>query len=176
MTQILLPSQIICNLTGSSKYNGTTYNIVFPGFGGEFYNEIDMAGSNCSGAYLGNPPSNTTPTQTQTLFGSGGGNLGGTPDVIYLNLKGALDVAIDTTSEPNHNLLRFTAILQITITGHMAELQLVNPYGVINYSSLPLKDIFTDTFILESGQVSVIYSGCTRYITVGILNLTFNLS
>lgn len=166
MTQILSPSNITCKLTGKFNLQENLFDILFPIFT-IHHNEISLEGSGISGQYLYNV---SQPAQSITLRGSGGGNLAGTPDVIYINMKGSLEL------KPNHEnlevkILNFTGLLQLTITGGSAILALVNPYGEFSHR---VKKVFTsDNISLTNGPVSVTHVNCTRYITIGDISLTF---
>ncbi len=169
MSLILAPSNITCKLTGKFSLQGNLIDIVFPAFTSH-YNEISLSGSGVSGQYLYNVD---TSSQSINLKGSGGGNLAGTPDIIYINLKGSLEV------KPNHSqlsakILNFTTLLQITITGESALMTLVNPYGEFIQG---VKVVFSpDNISLSNAPISVTYVNCTRYITIGNITLTFNFS
>ena len=177
MTQILAPHNITCKLAGTTAYSAGEYMNHFPTFK-EHMNEINIAGSNCSGKFLGIPTATAT---SLTLKGSGGGNLSGTPDVIYINMTGTLEIkANDIASSQvltNSSIIKFTSLLQMTITGQSALLALIYPYGeVFHTGAITTKVLFgTDTIKLEHSPISVTYANCTRYICLGDLTLTFIL-
>ena len=177
MTQILAPHNITCKLAGTATYSAGEYMYHFPTFK-EHFNELTLAGSNCAGKYLGIP---TTTATSLNLKGSGGGNLSGIPDVIYINVTGALELkANDIASSQlltNSSILNFTSLLQITVTGQSALISLVYPYGeVLNTGAITNKVIFgADTIKLTNSPISVTFANCTRYICLGDLTLTFVL-
>ena len=88
MSQILAPSNITCKLTGKFNLQDNLFDILFPIFTNH-YNEISLEGSGVSGQYIYNVTQNK---QAITLKGTGGGNLAGTPEIIYINIKGKLEV------------------------------------------------------------------------------------
>ena len=150
----------------------------FPEFKDGPVNEISIAASGCSGQYIGIP--NATATSL-TLKGSGGGNLAGMPDVIYINMKGKLEIkaheAAGSQVLTNPGILKFTTLLQLTLTGQSATLSLVYPYGEVYHTgALSHKFVFgSDTIKLTHSPISVTCANCTRYISMGDINLAFIL-
>ena len=172
MTQILWPSSITITQSGTTTLsNSNTIKIMYPTYTGTF-NEISIDGSGTSGAYLGNPSSTGSVVNSLTMRGSGGGNLNGIPDVVYINMRGNIEVVGVNTSTGTTiipaSILLFTLLFQITITGITAIVSLVNPYAEITPTQYN-KIIFngTDSITLTSTPVSVSYANSTRYICIG---------
>ncbi len=177
ITQILTPSNITIILSGTKQYNSSSsYQLYFPVYN-DFTNNISLAGSNTSGEYIGNIANNGTPSTNLVMRGSGGGILSGLPDVLYINMKGSIEVIvkdIDTgTFQSESDILVFTGLIQITITGINAELNLVNSYAEIQNQTLG-KILFSNIDI-SSAPVSITYANCTRYICIGDIILNFQL-
>lgn len=180
MTQILAFQNINCKLTGAASYQAGQLMNHFPEYkeGPVPANEISIAASGCSGVYIGTPPSTTT---TLTLKGSGGGNLAGMPDVIYINMKGNLEIkAHDGANSQvltNQGSLKFTTLLQLTLTGQSATLSLVYPYGeVFHTGAFAHKFVYgSDTIKLTHTPISVTCANCTRYVCLGDITLDFIL-
>lgn len=172
MSLILAPSNINCKLTGILNLQGNIIDIFFPA-STSHYNKISLSGSGVSGQYLYNVGTSSTSSTSINLKGSGGGNLAGTPDIIYINLKGSLEVK-PNDSQLESRILNFTTLLQITITGESALMTIVNPYGEYLNN---VKVLFSpDNISLSNTPISVTYVNCTRYITIGNITLTFNFS
>ena len=169
MSLILAPSNITCKLSGKYTISGNELDVLFPIFTGSI-NEISLEGSGVSGQYIYHNGTNTT---SITLKGSGGGNLAGTPEIIYINMKGFLEIKPNAGPLPAKTL-HFTAL---TITGESALMTLVNSYGEHYNVEPPLKKVFTpENITLTNAPISITYVNCTRYITLGDMTLTFTFN
>ena len=182
MTQILAPARLTTILSGTTQYNSDKqYTLCFPPYNDSgFTNEVNLTGSGCSGQYLGNIATNGNFNTRLTLRGSGGGNLAGLPNIIYLNLTGSLEVIakdVDTQNPiGNPTTLHFTGLLQLTMNGQQADLSLVNPYAEVQSTTPVIGKTIFESIELSDPVISVTCVHNTRYILLGDLTLTFNLS
>ena len=182
MTQILAPACLTTILSGSTQYNSDKqYTLSFPPYNESgFTNEVNLAGSGCSGQYLGNIATNGNFNTKLKVKGSGGGNLTGLPNIIYLNLTGSLEViAMDVdTKNPigNPDILHFTGLLQLTMNGQQADLSLVNPYAEVQSTNSAIGKTIFESIELGDPVISVTCVNNMRYILLGDFTLTFQIS
>lgn len=187
-TQIIWPSTI--NIKLNSTPSSTSY-LFTPCTKNEQKNDITINGSGNAGKFYGcyyntpNPNNPNTWVSNLTYQGSGGGNLGGNPEVIYVNFTGAFNlfpssILSSTALTLNDiitysSLLEFTALIQITISCGIANIKLINQYASVYINSIPKKYIFNspDTFNIDIASISVSTSKNTRFINIGQFQITF---
>ena len=183
ITNLLASSNINIILSGQHKYTikstAEMYTLLFKGPSTQIgeISEINLNGSGCSGSYLGKAVTNTNNNRLK-MTGSGGGNITGLPNIIYVNMTGIFDVNL-TNKEGGYitGKLHFTGLLEITINGTRGNLNLVNPYGVIYLKTmdpLELKITFL-SITLENTSTSVTFANCTRYISLGDFSIRFQI-
>lgn len=182
ITNLLASSNINIILSGQHQYTinnkAKMYTLLFKGPSTQIgdisdISEINLNGSGCSGSYLGKAVINQTNNRLK-MTGSGGGNITGLPNIIYVNMTGIFDVNL-TNKEAGYitGKLHFTGLLEITINGTRGNLNLVNPYGVI-YLNTELKITFL-SITLENTSTSVTFANCTRYISLGDFSIRFQI-
>jgi hypothetical protein len=185
-TQIIWPSTI--NIKLNSSLSPTPY-LFSPCIPSDQQHDITINGSGNAGKFYGcyyttpiisNP---STLIDNLTFQGSGGGNLGGNPEVIYVNFTGAFNIfprsilsstgCTITDIIAHSSLLEFTTLFQITISCGIANIKLINQYASV-YINVK-KYIFNtpDTFNIDIACVSVSSSKNTRFINIGQFQITF---
>ena len=136
-------------------------------------NTISITGSGIAGHYLP-----TLNNQNEIIFiGNSGGNLTGNPDIMYLNIKG--NIELSNRFNNNKGKLQFTGLLQIIIIENLIEVSLINQFAKIYLSEIENTLISNsiifnnNTFILSNNLNTINYSQCNRYINLGDLQLKF---
>ena len=182
ITNLLASSNINIILSGQHQYTinskAEMYTLLFKGPSTQIgdISEINLNGSGCSGSYLGKAVTNTNNNRLK-MTGSGGGNITGLPNIIYVNMTGIFDVNLTNNEGYITGKLHFTGLLEITINGTRGNLNLVNPYGVIYLNTqvpLELKITFL-SITLENTSTSVTFANCTRYISLGDFSIRFQI-
>jgi len=187
ITNLLASSNINIILSGQHQYTinnkAEMYTLLFKGPSTQIgdisdISEINLNGSGCSGSYLGKAVINQTNNRLK-MTGSGGGNITGLPNIIYVNMTGIFDVNLTNNKGVNiTGKLHFTGLLEITINGTRGNLNLVNPYGVIYLNTGGDPPELKITFLsitLENTSTSVTFANCTRYISLGDFSIRFQI-
>lgn len=194
-TQIIWPSTINVKFNGTSLSPlNTSVSLSFsPAIKSLPQNTIDINGSGNSGKFLGSHQTEPVVGLPSSFInninfqGSGGGNLSGNPEVIYVNLTGSIRVfspELYSTTTPlltNSSLLEFTAICQLIISCDIVSLKFINQYASLYLTNSPLSTQFKlifnspETFDIQTGSTSSFVSNNTRYINIGQFSITFTL-